>query len=161
MAICAEAADVAVLVRAATAQRYDMVRNGGFPNDASASAVPAERFGLQAPQPPSDCAATTQSLGHVDILASGGRAQPCQNQHNLGGHDLFGALAYRGIMRRQIASYEIGKLVHHFLDCFPDVRVSHVTSMCQGWTSRNPETNNARKRLCSGRGFQLCISEAL
>ena len=62
VAVGAQAADIAFLIRTAAAQRHDVVRDCGFANDASASAVPAERFNLQAPQPLSE-------LGR--ILASG------------------------------------------------------------------------------------------
>ncbi len=46
VAVGAEAADVAVLVRATLGQRHDVVGNGGFADEAPGSAIPAERLGL-------------------------------------------------------------------------------------------------------------------
>ena len=65
VAVGAEAADIAVIVGATLGQRHDVVGHRGFPNDASACAVPAERFSLQAPQPLSDCAASPLPFSHA------------------------------------------------------------------------------------------------
>ena len=64
MAVGTETADVAVVVAAALGERYNVVRHGGLANDALGSAVPAERFSLQAPQPLSDGPASAKSFGH-------------------------------------------------------------------------------------------------
>lgn len=45
MAVSTEAANVAVVVRSTTAQRYYVVRNGCLTNDALGFTVPAKRFG--------------------------------------------------------------------------------------------------------------------
>ena len=74
MAVGAQAADVAVVVRSTTAQRYYVVRNGCLTNDALGSAIPAERFRTETAQPLDNCAASTQSFSHVEILVSGRRA---------------------------------------------------------------------------------------
>ena len=51
MAVGAEAADVAVLVRAAVAERQDVVRHGCLADEAPGSAVLAERLSSQTSQP--------------------------------------------------------------------------------------------------------------
>ncbi|ALC12700.1 hypothetical protein LH20_12130 [Sphingopyxis sp. 113P3] len=50
MTVCTEAADVAVVIAAALGERNDMVGDRSLADDASARAVPAERFGTQTAQ---------------------------------------------------------------------------------------------------------------
>ena len=45
VAVGAETADVAVLVRTTLGERHDVVGHGGLPYSTLRSAVPAERFG--------------------------------------------------------------------------------------------------------------------
>ena len=68
MAVGAEAADVAVVVAATMGERHDVVGHCGFPNYASACAVPAEGLGLQSSLALHDCSTSPQSLCHAQRL---------------------------------------------------------------------------------------------
>jgi hypothetical protein len=65
VAVSAEAADVAVIVRATQGERHDMVRHGGCANDALGSAVLTDWFSLKATQTLDDRAAPTHSCSHL------------------------------------------------------------------------------------------------
>jgi hypothetical protein len=69
VAVGAQAADVAVIVRAALNERHDVVRYAGLSDGTLGSAVSAERLDLQSPQTLSNGPASTQSLGHRLLLA--------------------------------------------------------------------------------------------
>jgi hypothetical protein len=48
MTLAAQVAGVAILVRSAVGERNDVIRHGGFRDDALGSTIAAERFGLKA-----------------------------------------------------------------------------------------------------------------
>ncbi len=65
MALGAEAADVAVLVRSATGQRHDVVRYGRLADNPGSSAITAEGLDTEPTQALGDCTASAQSFSHV------------------------------------------------------------------------------------------------
>lgn len=60
----AQASDVAVVVAAAEGEGLDVVGHGGSGHAALVFAIPAERFGVQAPAALLYACAATEALGH-------------------------------------------------------------------------------------------------
>jgi hypothetical protein len=70
VAVGTEASDVAVVIAAALGERHDVVGHGGFADEASGSAVLAERLGLEASQTLDDGSASAQTFPHHPTLRS-------------------------------------------------------------------------------------------
>jgi hypothetical protein len=69
MAVGAEAANVAVLVRSAMGQRHNVVRYGRLADNPGSGTITAEGFCPKPSKALDDCATTTQSFGHTPLLA--------------------------------------------------------------------------------------------
>ena len=68
MTLCAEAADVAVLVRSAMGERHDVVRYGRLSDNPDGGTITAERFGAETAKSLGYPATSTKPLSHPPPL---------------------------------------------------------------------------------------------
>ncbi len=138
VALSAEAADVAVLVRSAMGQRHDVVRHGRLADNPGGGTITAERFSFKSAKALSDCLAATKSLRHSDhpsIVGLDFRQSHC----DLGGYDLFRALAHSSVSRCQIGPQQLRKLLHDFCNDSSVISARHAGPMLWMAWSRKPK----------------------
>ena len=111
VAVGAEAADVAVLVRATVGQRHDVVGHGGLPYPTLRNTVPAERLGLQASQSLDDRSSSAQTVRHHLTL------RPTTKSTGLPVAVL--KLRFRNTTNRTPAGQSIIQRLQHFAGHFP------------------------------------------
>jgi hypothetical protein len=119
-------------------QRHDVIRYARLPDNPGRGTIAAEGFSFKSAKALGNCSAATESLRHYDhpsIVGLDFRKCHC----DLGGNDLFRALAHSGVTRGKIGPQKLRKLLHNFCNDCSVISARHAGPMLWMAWSRKPK----------------------